>query len=61
MMMLIQRFSDSLGAGGTLLILLTSLVGFLLVGVSHYRRSLKVCLAAFYKRSVSRVLTRLLR
>jgi hypothetical protein len=59
--MLIQRFSDSLGAGGTLLIILTSIVGLLLVGVSHYRRSLEVCLAAFHNGSVSRVLTLLLR
>lgn len=60
-MMLIQRFFDSLGAGGILLVLLTFLVGFLLVGVSNYRRSLEVCRADFYNGSVSRVLMRLLR
>jgi len=59
MMAPIQRFFDILGAGGTLLVLLTSLVGFLLVCVSHYRRSLEVRGAAFYKGSVSRVLIRL--
>ena len=45
---LIQRFFDNLGARGILLILLISLVSLLLVGVSHYRRSLKVCRAAFH-------------
>ncbi len=44
----IQRFFDSLGAGGILLVLMTSLVGFSLMGVSNYRRSLEVCRAAFY-------------
>ena len=51
--MLIQRVFDSLGAGGIPLALLTSLVGFALVGVSNYRRSLAVCRAVLYKGSVS--------
>ena len=59
-MVLIQRFFDNLGAGGILLVLLISLASFLLVGVSNYRRSLKVRRAAFHKGSVSRVLMRLL-
>jgi Tfp pilus assembly protein PilX len=60
MMMLIQKAFDSLGTGGTLLVLLLSLVVVLLVGVSHYRRSLEVRRAAFNKGFVSQVLMRLL-
>lgn len=52
MMILTQWFFDNLGAGGTLLVLLISLVSFLLVGVSNYRRSLEVRRAAFHKAKV---------